>query len=115
MPRQSSSQARRVPPPCWLDGDDGSMLLAATKGVALREAREYAPLDHITDVTFAGWMHDVGWDRDNYERKRDFIAESGYTSWWENGAPPSDRQVTAKSMPGWEIVYCAGCDECAED
>lgn len=111
-----TAQRHTVPSPRWLYSDDGNLLLAATKGVALQVARsEYEPLDHVADVEFVGWMVDVGWDRENYERKRDFIEGSGYNGWWEGCAPPRDRLVTAKCMPGWEVRLCGGCDECSED
>jgi hypothetical protein len=106
MPR---TKARKGPPaPLWLLSDHDTILLAHTKGAALVEARRYAPLDPIRDVEFLGWMTDIGWDRENYERKRDFVAESGYTSWWESCLPPRDRLATKRCMPGWEVIYDDG-------
>jgi len=105
-----------VPTPRWLTSDwDGPILLAATKGVALVEARDYHSFDHVLDVEFAGWMHDVGWDRETYESKREFEEESGYTGWWANGSAPVDRLVTETAMPGWTAVLCDGCVLCDED
>lgn len=61
--------------------------------------------DPAREITDAGWMHNVGWDRENYERKRDFVADSGYSSWWEGCLPPASGKQTSKCKRAWEVVW----------
>lgn len=109
-----------VPPMCLHDPDSGeSILLAPSEESALAEARRCAPLDPIERVDPEGWMADVGWDRDTYERKRDFEDATGLTSWWMDCLPPGDGVATKKRMPAWSVVYAEEhrdgcCDGCGD-
>lgn len=84
-----------------IHGDSGTILLGAQEAAEAFVAAEYGEGYAIKDI---GWMHNVGWDRENYERKRDFIAESGYGSWWEGCLPPVDGVETKNARPAWELV-----------
>lgn len=70
------------------------------------EARAWlVAYDDPAAVEDVGWMHNVGWDRENYERKRDFVAESGYSSWWEGCRPPDNGKQTTKCKRAWAVTY----------
>jgi hypothetical protein len=63
---------------------------------------------HIGDpgeLTFVCWMADVGWDRENYALKREFVAESGLEGWWEQTSAPSDGKETKKLRRAWRFEY----------
>ena len=84
-----------------LDGDSGPILLGYGHDVLAHVHQEYSPEYGIKSI---GWMHDVGWDRERYEFKREFVAESGYGSWWEGCTAPVDGLETKTCRPAWELV-----------
>jgi hypothetical protein len=70
----------------FINGDDGRWVLADSE----QEARDFALTDDPDIVlTPDGWMQNVGWDRDHYELKRDFVHDTGFASWWESATPPA--------------------------
>jgi hypothetical protein len=90
--------------PLYIHGDNGEWVLADTEEQAREWAAEYEP-NYV--LTPAGWMQNVGWDRDSYERKRDFEAETGFSSWWEGCPPPADEQPTKNCRRAFEVNYGA--------
>lgn len=92
--------------PSWLTSDYGeTILLASDVESAQAEASSYNSLDTVR-VEPDGWMMDVGWDRENYELKRDFIAESGYTNWWESvGGDHDSCAETKKLRRAWKVIF----------
>jgi hypothetical protein len=90
----AGTRTRRRPPEL-IRGDYGpTYILATTEEDALAFALDY--YGERSAVEFSGWMHDVGWDRENYDFRRNFITESGYGSWWEGCHVLADTQETAK-------------------
>lgn len=51
-----------------------------------------------------GWMQNTGWDSETYKLKREFIAESGFTSWWVGCQGPIDGQERASCRRAWKVV-----------
>lgn len=90
-------------PAVFIHGDDGKFVLASSREQAQRAAdRAYGESMVLTD---AGWFMDVGWDRDTYDRKRDFMMESGFDSWWEGCRPPADGQESKHRRRAWSVSY----------
>lgn len=81
--------------------DSGTILLGEEAAVRAHVREEYNEDYGIDDI---GWMHDVGWDRERYEFKREFIAESGYASWWEGCTAPVDGLESKRCRRAWELV-----------
>jgi hypothetical protein len=49
-------------------------------------------------------MQNVGWDRDAYETRREFLAYSGLTSWWDGIGGSLDQYTeTAKIRRAFEV------------
>jgi hypothetical protein len=90
--------------PFVIQGDDGRWVLAETEAEAREFADDYWSLDEVS-VTPDGWFHNVGWDRETYERKRDFVAETGLKNWWESCLPPADGKATKNRMPAWSVRF----------
>jgi hypothetical protein len=84
-----------------IDGDSGPILLGDEAAVRAHVHEWYASTYDIKPI---GWMHDVGWDRERYEFKREFIAESGYGSWWEGCTAPADGTESKRCRRAWELV-----------
>jgi hypothetical protein len=61
-------------------------------------------------VKFEGWVTDVGWDRCSYERKRDFVGETGLTGWWEGCRGPAGGVETRKLRRAWRFEYAASSE-----
>lgn len=76
--------------PIWLGSEE-----------AVREAATYEHGDDPGTLVADGWMADIGWDRDTYERKRDFLAETGYQGWWEGCSAPANGIETKKWRRAW--------------
>jgi hypothetical protein len=69
-------------------------------------ARAYVASDGgIGLVDDIGWMIEDGWDRERYERRRDFRAETGLKSWWTSCLPPADRRARKGVMRAWTIRF----------
>ena len=63
--------------------------------------------DDVTGIIADGWMADVGWDRDTYERKRDFEAETGYQGWWEGCSAAADGVETRRHRRAWRVRWAS--------
>lgn len=94
---------RRRPPQFIYDHDEGTVwVLATTEAEALAFARD--DRGEEATVEFTGWMRNVGWDRDNYDTKREFHEYTGLTSWWEEVGGGIDSHVeTAKLRRAFEV------------
>jgi hypothetical protein len=57
----------------------------------------------VAGIKSIGWMHNVGWDRDRFEFKRDFVAVTGYGEWWEGCLSPADHLPSKKVRMAWEV------------
>lgn len=94
--------------PLMIYGEDGHTIWLGAEDTARNAINENLCLDigsfEIVDI---GWMMDVGWDRLNYERKRDFVGETGYTGWWEGVRAPVDAIETKKLRRAWRVSYLA--------
>jgi hypothetical protein len=78
----------------WLGSED-----------AVREAVGIAYGDDPVTITADGWRANVGWDRDSYDLKREFLAESGYEDWWESCREPAGGIETRKVRRAWRVAY----------
>ena len=96
----------RARPTELIHGENGELwILASSEADALRFAQTYAPLDQVS-VRFNGWMQNVGWDRDSYELKREFVQATGHSSWWETrGGQFDSLQETAKLRRCFSFDY----------
>lgn len=100
--KTSSTSTRSTSQPFFIHGDDGHWLLADTE----EQAREFAAADDPQMVlTEDGWMCDVGWDRDCYERKRDFVHDTGFKSWWVYCQPPAGGQPSKNCKRAFRVSY----------
>lgn len=98
------AKAARAMEPLFITGDDGTKYLLSAQSA--QDARAWLEaFDDPAEVTDAGWMHNVGWDRDGYERKRDFEDATGCSSWWEGCLPPADGQQTKGRRKAWVVTY----------
>lgn len=78
----------------WLGSED-----------TVREAIAIAYGDDPGTIVDEGWMFDTGWNREMYERKRDFVEETGYEGWWEGCNAPADGKETKKLRHVWSFRY----------
>ena len=93
-------------PPNIVTSDEGDVwVLATTEADALAEAKAvYEDDDMAVSVVFESWMHNDGWDRDNYDTKREFLEDSGYQTWWTPVHGSVDaHEETAKLRRGWAV------------
>jgi hypothetical protein len=56
-------------------------------------------------VEGAGWMWNEGWDRDNYRLKREYVEETGCTSYWGSCPPPANGIETRKRRRAWRVRW----------
>lgn len=75
-----------------------------------QSAREAVEHNHSLDtaefeIVADGWRIDVGWDRCNYELKREFVAETGFDSWWEDCSAPADGLEAKKLRRAWRVRW----------
>lgn len=89
-------------PVVMLHGEDGNAIWLGSEE-AVREAVAIHYGDDAGTLADMGWMFDVGWDRDTYERKRDFLAETGFTGWWEGCRGPAGGVETKKLRRAWRF------------
>lgn len=88
---------------------DGRWVLADTED----EAREYVRIEWGDEYTLRddGWFHNVGWDREMYERKRDFEADTGYSSWWESCTVKPNAEPTKNLKRAFALVASTSAPE----
>ena len=89
--------------PVLLHSDDGPFLLASSREEAERWLRNDGAWGDGATVTHIGWFHDVGWDRETYNLKREFVQATGYDSWWESCPAPADGLQTRKRRRAFAI------------
>lgn len=90
--------------PRHIYNDCSVVILASSEAEALSYLRDgYGEDDHEDRVVFVGWMHEVGWDVENYASKEEFDQESGYESWWTGCWAPKDGRETESVRRAWEV------------
>lgn len=86
-----------------ITSEDGDKWLLADSEA---EAHEWAKADlDEYHLKADGWMMDVGWDRDTYQLKREFVEDTGFDSWWIGCSAPADGKATAKCKQAFQYIY----------
>ena len=100
MPRTKARE------PMWLSSEmDGRRLLASSYDQAAAFVTDKYGDESKVSIEPDGWGCNVGWDREQYETKREFLAESGYESWWEYQAGDHDlHEETARFRRLWKVT-----------
>lgn len=81
-----------------IHGDYGTFILARN----VTAARDFARAEGYELGRDVGWMHEVGWDTDEYESREEFEAQTGHTSWWTGCQPPASGKPSTGVMRAWE-------------
>lgn len=85
--------------PRTITGDYGTFILAADEAAA----QAHAKAEGWRIVGYAGWMHRT-WDYDNYETEAEFLAESGYESWWMGCTVAEGTEARDGLLESWEAT-----------
>lgn len=102
---RTATQHRRPPQMIQDDLEGTRWMLATTEAEALAAAKaDQEDEFYEVRVTFAGWMQNIGWDRESFETKREFLALSGYKGWWDGiGGAIDAHEETAKLRRAFEV------------
>lgn len=92
--------------PIRLHGEDGHAIWLGSEESARAAVRQEWG-DDVSGIESVGWMADVGWDRDTYELKREFLAESGLEGWWEGCSGPENGIEKKGLRRAWTLVWAA--------